>query len=154
MKVRNEEAAGSWVPYATSYTLQLSGGEGQKVVKFAAKDKAGNIANEVSSTIFLDSVPPTVTVVINNGDQSTNSRDITLSINAVDPDPSSTVSSMSLSSDGTSWMPFEAFVTSKNYQLPAGDGNKTVFVRVRDMAINVGQASDDIVLDSSGPSRR
>lgn len=61
--------------------------------------------------------------------------------------------SMQLSSDPTfanaSWQPLSA---TSAFELPAGDGAKSVFLRVRDEAGNVGTASASIVLDTEAPA--
>jgi hypothetical protein len=60
---------------------------------------------------------------------------------------------MRFSTDGgATWTAWEAFDLYKELVLPAGDGVKTVLVEVRDADGNVATASDDILLDTSGPT--
>jgi hypothetical protein len=51
-----------WEPYATSKTIDLSAGDGNKTVKVKYKDALGLISQEYSATILLDGTPPTSTI--------------------------------------------------------------------------------------------
>jgi len=53
----------TWEPYNTSKTTwPLSTGDGVKTVYFKCKDAAGNVADPVSDTIYLDTTPPTAAI--------------------------------------------------------------------------------------------
>lgn len=91
-------------------------------------------------------VPELYSVLINNGNEYTNNRYVTLSFTA----PIGT-RLMQISGDssfsGSQW---ETFTASKNYILNIGDGIKTVYCRFRDAAdrITWGFYSDSITLDT------
>ncbi|HCL4479964.1 TPA: hypothetical protein N2D99_002031 [Clostridium botulinum] len=72
----------TWKEYAYSTTLPwtLSSDIGDKTVYIKVKDGVGNISSPISKTIYLDTVLPYGSILINNGEVATNSRDVTLSI--------------------------------------------------------------------------
>ncbi len=51
-----------WSAYATSMQWQLSSGDGAKDVYYQCKDEFGNMASPVSSSIYLDTIPPEITL--------------------------------------------------------------------------------------------
>jgi alpha-tubulin suppressor-like RCC1 family protein len=62
---------------------------------------------------------------------------------------------MKFSNDNVNWLPFETFSATKSWNLPAGDGQKTVYVKFRDAAnnwSNVFIPSKNIFLDTQAPS--
>jgi len=77
--------------------------------------------------------PTGVTMTINTGDEATNDLDVTLSIAATGADE------MRFSNNGGfSWSPFEAYATSKAWNMSdydglASEGIKTVLMEVRDL---------------------
>jgi len=152
MRLRNEGLSGSWEPYQTSRFWTLPAEEGQHTVYLATRDRAGNEADEVTDSIILDSRAPFVSLSINNNDPATNTRDVVLTISATDPSPGAGVTIMCFSTDGSPYSGWEPFGTTRNFQLPAGDGNHTISIRVRDAAGNEGGASDEIELDTVGPT--
>lgn len=101
--------------------------------------------------VTLDTAP-TGSVVINAGAGYTNSTTVTLSLAA--SDDSGTASQMRISSDGTfDTEPWEAYVLSKNWTLPSGDGTKTLYVRFRDSSNYESETcTDTIVLDTTPPT--
>ena len=58
-------------------------------------------------------------------------------------DAISGVAKMSFSNDGISWSPWETYAISKTCTLPAGDGLKTVYFRVKDNAGNIADTVSD-----------
>ena len=59
---------------------------------------------------------------------------------------------MSFSDDGATWSDWETYATSRAYQLPSGDGTRTVHARFKDVEGNVSSpATDGIVLDENAP---
>ncbi len=97
-----------------------------------------------------DTTPPTGSVTINGGSAATNNTAVTLSLSATDN--SGTVTQMQCSSDGTTFTPAEPYKTSTSWTLPAGDGQKTVYVKFGDAAGNWSSpVSDAINLDTTPP---
>jgi len=97
----------------------------------------------------IDTTPPTGSILINSDADYTNSRSVTLNLEATDP---SGVSAMCFSNDNSSWSDWEAYATSKSWTLTSGDGTKRVYVKFKDSAGNVSKAySDTIILDTTPP---
>lgn len=161
MSIANSESfLGFWEPFTARKSnwslVNGTGGtdtDGLKAVHLQVRDRAGNIGGPLNDTIFLDRVEPgRLSVVINNGAAYTTSRSVTLTLEADDPEPASGVYAMQLSDDGTGWSEWEEFTETKVHTLPAGDGLKTIYFRVRDRAGNIaGPATDTIVLDTIPP---
>ncbi len=141
----------AWETYSTQKLLSLPSVDGVKTVYCRVIDKAGNIAKQVYDNISLDISPPnSLSILINNGDEYTNSEIITLTLNAFDF--GSGVGQMALG-DGSSWSPWEAFGSSKSFTLLTGDGTKTIYLKVRDKMGNEASAVyNSIILDQSPPT--
>jgi hypothetical protein len=142
-----------WQPYGDSIFFDLSGEDRQWTVEVQVRDAANNTSPAATATLLLDTGAPVVTGIrINHGANYTNSTSAVLSLSLDDPLPSSGVDLMSLSADGKNWGPWEAFRETRPYNLTAGDGTKTVSVRLRDNAGNIGPAaSATIILDTVPP---
>lgn len=142
----------SWETYATTKAFTLSVGDATKTVYIRFKDNAGNVSLATSDDIVLDTAAPTSgSVSINSAATYATSRNVTLTISALDS--TSGVYQMQVSEDpafaGASW---EAYAPSKAFTLAATDGTRTVYVRFVDNAGNIsGSTSDSIILDRSGP---
>ncbi len=114
-------------------------------------------------TLTLDTTAPAgVTVEINNGDAATASLDVTLAIATSDGDTSGYTMKVYGDVDDAQApteyraaegdAPWISFAASKAVRLAAGDGSKTVRVKVRDDVWNVSaEATDAITLDTSAP---
>ncbi len=62
-RLSNDGAAWTdWAPYSQQMGWQLTAGDGQKQVYYQCKDEIGNAAQPVYGTIYLDTVPPAITV--------------------------------------------------------------------------------------------
>lgn len=144
-------SAPTTIPYRNSFELNVGSTDGAKAITIELIDGAGNISLPYTSTIILDTVVPTGTVVINNGDTYTSEREVNL---ALTPVVSVTdVVYVKFSSDNLSWSVDESYIASKTYTftLPAGDGYKTVYVQFINHAGTVGSAQDSIILDMTAP---
>jgi hypothetical protein len=100
---------------------------------------------------IIDNTPPTGTIIINDGAEYTNTRNVVLTLSAVDD--LSEVVEMKIA-NSSSYHDWEPYATTKDWILSAsGDGIKTVRVKFKDSAGNetaVGIA-DTIILDTSTP---
>jgi hypothetical protein len=137
-------------PYGTSKQIELPPGEGLKTVRVDIKDIAGN-SERASDTIVLDTKPPyALAVIINEGDIETKTASVELELSA--KDNTSGLDKMSLSSNGKTWEDWIPFSTSLLYDLPTGDGEKTVYFKVVDKAGNTANpVSASIVLNTTVP---
>ena len=142
----------AWKAYATTTNLTLPSGDGLKTVSVQFGDSTKGVISVVySATITLDTKKPTGTIVINSGAKYTNTTAVTLSLAATDA--TSGVAEMQFSPDNKTWSAPEAFNPAKQYDIPAGDGTKKVYVRYIDNAGNVSASySDSIILDTTAPT--
>ncbi len=154
----NSDFSGSsYEAYSTNKSIALSEGDGLKTVYIRFQDALGNESGSFNDTITLDTSipdtnPPTGSLVINNGNTYTNTNLITLSISATDTESSVTEMQISENSDfsGSSYEPFD---TTKSFNLTAGNGTKTVYIRFKDTADNESIAySDTIIYDNALPT--
>jgi len=86
-------------------------------------------------------------LLINNGNQSTNSRDVTLTIRGGSGNSSLDISN---NSDFTGSVQ-DSYVSSRTWRLSDGDGKKTVYVKISGLGGFV-QVSADIILDTAAPT--
>jgi hypothetical protein len=142
---------GGWESFSFTETWSLSPGDGGKTVYCQVKDSAGNPSVLFSDTIVLDTAAPTGSIMINGGDQFTNSSSATLTLIA--DDQGSGVNQVRYSNDGIwdseNW---ESFSSTKSWPLLSGDGQKTIHYQIGDYAGLESTFSDTIVLDTLPPT--
>lgn len=90
------------------------------------------------------------TLQVNGNAAATNNASVTLSITA-STTPPATVTELCFSNDGVTFIDCGAPVTMKTWPLSAGDGTKTVRVRVRNSLNQTLVLNDSIVLDTVAP---
>ncbi len=139
-------------PYAASRAWFLTPGDAEKTVYLELMDAAGNVAGEFVDSIILDSTAPArPQVSIAGGAVTTNTPgpNHTVAVTLVAPD----AQQMRISTDGV-WdnEVWTAFTSPVNVNLPTGDGEKTVWVELRDSAGNLSaEGRDEILLDTTAP---
>jgi hypothetical protein len=143
-----------WEPYNASRQINLTGPDGLRTVRLLLRDRANNTAAESSASILLDTLPPeNFTLAIDGGAPYSSSRNVTLTISADDLAPGSGLESMALSQDGANWLAWEPFCSTRAFTLPPPDGPARVFMRLRDVAGNVGPlAGAGIFIDTMAPT--
>ncbi len=124
-----------WEPTGGFKEMIILEGDGEKEVFAQFKDQADNLSEIVSDKIILDTTPPKINVFqIDNGEQWTNDKEkkVTLTIDAddatemrIDHDPAFSTSS---------WKKYEK--TVQNFILPGEDGEKVIFLMLKDEAGN------------------
>jgi alpha-tubulin suppressor-like RCC1 family protein len=138
----------AWEAYATSRSYTLPAGDGTKNLYVQYRDTVGNISIAYRGTIILDTLAPTGSVSLNNGDASTSQTAVTASLNS--SDGGSGVTQMQLSWDNITWQAWEVYAVTKSVIASGGVGTKTLYVRFRDLAGNVSTvANDSIILTAS-----
>ena len=145
-----EIGSGIWEPFTRTREFQLSSGDGTKMVLAEFRDLAGHISVAASDSIVLDTTPPIARALINDNAAYTNSTDVVLGVIF---EEANVVDAMQVGADAllanASW---EAPGASRPYTMSAGDGPKTIYVRARDAAGNVGVTVwDNITLDTTAP---
>ncbi len=153
MSFSNDGASWSpWEPYAPTRLWALVPSDGIQTVFARFADAAGSVLAEAFDSIFLDASPPTGSILIDSGAESTAVVAVTLSLAA--SDAGTGVAGMRLSDDDVSWSSWEPFAPAKPWNLPPGAGLKAVYVQYRDAAGNVSPSfSDSIVLQDAPPHR-
>jgi hypothetical protein len=101
-----------------------------------AFDKAGNYRDGYVDVYVDTKAPEKLSIEINDNTDETNSTSVNLKLDAFDT--LSGISSMSFSNDGKLWGDWEDYSETTTYQLPEGDGEKSIYFRVRDVAGNIG----------------
>ncbi|ASJ55972.1 phage tail protein [Brevibacillus formosus] len=144
-----DDNSGTWERFTESKAWKLADGStnGTKTVYVKLRDKAGNVT-KLSDTIELDVVAPTGSITINNGDNSTKSRDVTLAITAND---STSDVQIRFANGDNDWSDWEAVTATKAWQLKSGDGTRTVEMQITDRAGHITTVSDSIELDADAP---
>lgn len=120
-------------------------------VRYFAQDAAGNNEAAKNATFSIHGADLTVnSFTINNGAATTTTPNVTLNISASDAQG---VNFMRLSNDGVNYSPDEAYATTRNWTLSAGDGVKTLFVRFTDGAGRLyDPVTTQIILDTVAPA--
>lgn len=140
-----------WESYNSKISWTLTSKDGTKKVYVQFQDNAGNISATFNDTIIKDTIAPSGSILIQSGDEATNTRSVTLDLSA--SDLGSGLDDMRFSNNSTTWSGWEKYASSKSWSLSAGDGTKTVFVQYRDKAGFVSSAySDEIILDTVAPT--
>src|SRR5690606_3867612 len=98
--------------------------------------------------VVFDTVPPQPSLTIEGGAAWTNSVEVELEVDVSDL---SGLATMALSNDGTSFGAPVPYAASHRHTLAPGDGDKKVWIRLTDLAGNVGEASAAIALDTVPP---
>jgi hypothetical protein len=139
LRVDDDQFSKVKAPYALS---QLP--DGQHLVTVRAIDNAGNFADGTVD-VFVDRQPPIgVSVIINGGRESTDRRTVRLAILTQDLD--SGPGQMCFSPDGASFSDWEQFSPNKSWTLPTSRGEKTVYVKVKDIAGNEARAASATIM--------
>ncbi|EFM10886.1 S-layer domain protein [Paenibacillus curdlanolyticus YK9] len=147
MQFQNDGGAWSaWEPIGTPKAWTLPAGEGLKTINLRLKDAAGNVY-ETNASITLDTTAPTSTVTINSNDSFASSLSAQLAMTS-----DGTADQMRFSNDAAAWSAWESYQTSKAWTLQTGDGNRTVYMEVKDAVGNISRVSDSIVVDMTSPT--
>jgi hypothetical protein len=122
-------------PFNNKKSMNLPTGDGEKTVYLKVNDNAGNSAI-ASDSIVLDSTPPhSLTITIISMDSDSDSRIITLNLQALDN--LSGVDEMAFSFDGFTWTDWEPFNQERTFTLIPSNQAKIIYFKVSDKAGNV-----------------
>lgn len=141
----------SWESYANSKACTLSTPDAYRWVQVKYRDGAGNESSVYTDYIYLDQTAPEGSVSLNGGDEYTASTSVNITVSATDNLIGvSAMQAKDATADWGSWYAYSGGTYSWN--LPAGEGTKTVQVRYKDGAGNVSFYEDSIKLDTAAPS--
>jgi len=119
-------------------------------LKYFARDTAGVNETVKTQVYTIDTQPPTGTIVIQGGAESTTSPNVNLTLTCSD---SVGCSQMQFSNDNLTYSTPQAYATSAAWTLTVWDGAKTVYVKYRDTAWNWSAPfSDTIALWNDPPN--
>lgn len=127
--------------------------DGEHAISAQAGDPAGNVSARSSSlALIIDTVKPAGTVQVNGGAASVRNTHVSVALAFAD---ARGPSEHRISTDGgASWSAWQPYGEVTSATLAGADGVKTALAEVRDLAGNVGSASDDVILDRTGPAIR
>ncbi|MCK5291418.1 MAG: PKD domain-containing protein [Thermoplasmata archaeon] len=152
-----QEDSRPWVPLAgfvsaTAWTFEDTS-DGEHMLSLRVFDCAGNPSQVIQATIILDQTPPAVSLEIESGATAVNSLDVLATVAAEDPSQGSgIVEVLALSNDGVQWSSWLPFNSEVDWRLGNGpDGERTVYISVRDAAGNIGIAQANVFLDRTKP---
>jgi uncharacterized lipoprotein NlpE involved in copper resistance len=111
--------------------------------------ESGNIGVPYLEYVYMANEPPTGTIAINNGDLYTKNTSVMLSLTFSDPE--SDVVEAQFSNDNVVWSAKAPVSAAQSWFLSAGDGIKTVYMKLSDQAGNTSTFSDTIILDATAP---
>jgi len=120
----------------------------ESAVAFQTGLKSGKV-------VILDGVPPKASLTINDGAKYTDSPTVTLTLSASDAESGmGDGAQMQFSNDNATWSNLEPYAETKEWTLPQGDGEKTVYFKCQDVAGNpMPEATKaSIVLDEAAPT--
>ena len=147
MCISNTPSCSSWEPYVemepwTMKPWTLQSGDGPKTVYVWFRDGVGNEnTTPYSDDVLLDTLPPTGSITINSGTETTDSLSVTLEMSCTD---ASACTQMCISNTSSCdlWEPYSSV---KQWTLSTGAGIKNVYVWFRDI---VGNESTTPISDS------
>lgn len=144
--------------HSRTFTSYADAAAGTTLLTFSTKDfykrdytnefvRLIDAIKEVASSNIVNQ-PPIVNTKINGGKEFTTNRNVVLSVDASSNNYSVFDMQMRYSFTGetNSWSEWETFKFTKNLLLPAGLGDKRVFVQVRDPGGNIGNSYSTIKL--------
>jgi len=156
MLVGNDErfASSEWQPYRAVMGWTLLPGAGQKTVCLRLKDAAGRTSAVFSDTITLDAgaVVPQGHLVINGGDEYTQSRSVTVSVALDDAGLAKDVRMMLSEDPAFSGCKWEPFAPQVQRTLTPNDGPKTIYLMLELKGIRAPLNASTIFLDQTAPS--
>ncbi|MCG2826652.1 MAG: right-handed parallel beta-helix repeat-containing protein [Thermoplasmatales archaeon] len=136
----------SWNTYIEAFTVS---DKGEHKIYARAKDNAGRTGNATPVTFKIDKTAPTGTISINMNATYTNTTTVALTLFGNDVNG---VASMRFSEDNINYSEWETYNTSKSWNLSAGDGTKTIYVKFKDTAgLESLPINASIILDTKAP---
>jgi len=108
-------ANGDELSLSTNFTLTVV-----KKPKIFIKEEKSEIQENITG-----SVPINLTIIINRGDETTDSRNVTLTLSAKN------ATECRLNNDGINWSDWFSYTTTKEWELSPAPGTKTVYFQCR-----------------------
>jgi len=137
-----------------TYAVSLTNTNGIKTIYCEYVDIEGNTSPAGSATIFFDNTAPNISLQIGSADITNFTQQVVTFSYSDSTDRKDTIEILA-SSDVLTAYKGEIAITSGNQfniELTAGDGIKTISIKVYDSAGNYTTVNDTIILDQTGPS--
>ena len=134
-----------WQTYDASFTVSS---QGRVTIHYRSIDRSFNVEPTKTREIKIDKTPPTGTLIVQRGDESTDTINVTLELHA--SDTTSGITQMRFSNNGITYSSWQAYEESVLWTLQDGSGNKTVYVQFKDEAGLTSTSVDSIELSSQG----
>ncbi len=129
-----------WEAISTKKELSLSASDGEKTIYAQFSDDAGNQSEIISSKIILDTTPPKIMQFsIDDGAEWTNSTEKKVKLSIQTDDAHEMMISENPGFNNSTWQPFNANIS--NYVLVGEDGEKSLFVKLRDEVGNLSKVA-------------
>ena len=122
----------------------LPSGDGAKTVYYQIRDSDGLLSSTYSDSIVLDTVAPTGSIIINNGNPPT-TRTSAVTLYLTYADATSGVSQVRYSNSGGPWSHWQDPAATKEWTLTDRAGLKTVYYQVKDNAGHVSATYKDTI---------
>ena len=130
----------SWPsPFGGTYYIDLNG--------------ATNVEGDFRLTLQTvpDSTPPSVSMVLADGRGSTNQLTVPATLQATDD--LSGVAEMALSADGSSWTAWQPYEESTTWTFPPGDGERTLWAKVRNgVGLESAATTAKVTIETGAPA--
>jgi hypothetical protein len=134
----------NWEPVAGEKEIILPPGEGEKEIFALFRDEAGNLSNWVSASITLDLTPPKIeNFSINKGELWTNDPLKKVSLQVKSSGARELMIGFDQNFSDARWLPFQDEIN--DVILPGDDGEKKIFLRLRDEAGNISEIAEAII---------
>ena len=134
-----------WQIYTDPFLIES---EGRTTVYYNSTDTNLNVESTKTREVKIDRTPPTGTLLINEGEESTDTTEVTLTLSA--SDATSGITQLRFSNDGTQYGAWQSFKESVSWTLHDELGQKTVYVQFQDEAGLTSTSADSIELISQG----
>jgi len=151
MLIHSQGKYTDWIPFESEFSLLVNPINSTLEVMVWTRNGYGDSHFLARDLIFMENEAPTIDKFeINLGETITNNS--TVMLRMAFSDNISGPSEMSFSDNGTAWSQWEEAVTEKIWTLDGGDGEKCVYLRLKDRAGNIATSVKTIVLDTAGPA--
>lgn len=139
-----------WETYVETKKWTFSNNDGLKNIYCRFKGGKANEQEVYQASIVLDTTPPEVVILINNGDTVTATSSVTLTFSFSVAPTQMKLTNTAAPAPTTAWIPFKETVS---WALPKGEGEKAIFGLFRDGAGNeFGPVSANITIDTVPPA--
>ncbi len=132
----------NWEPYTDRKEVMLAEPDGDKQYFVQFADEAGNTTETISATITLDTTAPTIDGFVIDGDAEWSNhpeKKVKLSVRA--HHAAEMMISESATFENAAWQAFQGMIP--DFTLSGDDGEKTLYIQLRDEAGNISQPAFD-----------